>query len=252
AGRRQARAGTGARRSPPRPARLRLLGQILHQFLRRDGAIALVDPGEHQFDRHRLASVEGRRHPARLAEAVARLRGEREHRQRGIEAVGELAAHAEGLARHAEEDEDLLSDLHHGLAPGVIFPGARIGEGGAQELVAHGGPGLETPFGSTGYSRSSSHAIWMVSRIFSLERLGSSAKPGNSRTQRCRSVKRTASGSTSGCFSTRRIAMSSMSVHLSGLGVSAIAGLLTSSEARGPSPLPRAVPWGARRTTSAR
>src|SRR3954469_11879024 len=63
----------------------------------------------------------------------------------------------------------------------------------------------------------------MVSRIFSLERLGSSANPGSSRTQRCRSVKRTVSGSTPGCFSTRSRAMSSMSVHLSGFAVSAIA-----------------------------
>src|SRR5258708_12980578 len=50
-------------------------------------------------------------------------------------------------------------------------------------------------------SRSSSQAIWMASRIFSLLFAGSSAKPGSSRTHLCRSVKRTESGSVSGNLS---------------------------------------------------
>src|SRR5512133_2728122 len=56
----------------------------------------------------------------------------------------------------------------------------------------------------------------MASRTFSFDFSGSSAKPGSSRTQRCRSVKRTESGATPGCVSARAMAMSRTSVHLIG------------------------------------
>src|SRR5919197_3069707 len=64
-------------------------------------------------------------------------------------------------------------------------------------------------------SRCSTQAIWMRSSLPSVEALGSSAKSGSSQTQRCRSVKRTPSGSTSGCASARRSASSSASSQVS-------------------------------------
>ena len=51
-------------------------------------------------------------------------------------------------------------------------------------------------------------AAWMASRIFSLERLGSSSKSGNSITQRCRSVNRRLTLSTSAWRSSSSIAIS--------------------------------------------
>src|SRR5437763_13905093 len=62
---------------------------------------------------------------------------------------------------------------------------------------------------------SSIHAIWMASRIFSPERLGSSSNSGSAHTHFSRSVKRTADGSTSGCASASAIAISRESVHFS-------------------------------------
>src|SRR5262249_7656930 len=62
---------------------------------------------------------------------------------------------------------------------------------------------------------SSTQAIWMRSSLPSVEALGSSWKPGSSQTQRCRSVNRTPSGSTSGCAAASCSAMSSASSHLS-------------------------------------
>src|SRR5438046_1120658 len=49
----------------------------------------------------------------------------------------------------------------------------------------------------------------------SLEVFGSSSNPGSSHTQRCRSVNRTPSGSTSGCASASASAMSSESSQVS-------------------------------------
>src|SRR5882672_1798062 len=60
----------------------------------------------------------------------------------------------------------------------------------------------------------------MASRIFSLERLGSSSKPGNSITQRCRSVKRKLTLSISGWCSSSSIAMSWTSVQRSFFAIS--------------------------------
>src|SRR5205085_11757933 len=137
-------------------------------------------------------------------------------------------------ARQPEEDEHLLPDLHHRLAPGVVLPRVGIGERRLEELLLRF---------RDGHSRSSSQRIWIASRIFSPDLFGSSEKPGNSRTHLCRSVKRTVSGSRSGNFSARRMAMSSTSVHLSCLGMTD----LTSSTARAPSLPPRAVPSGPRR-----
>src|SRR5207248_11676804 len=61
---------------------------------------------------------------------------------------------------------------------------------------------------------SSSHAIWIASRSFSLEAFGSSEKPGSSVTHRWRSVKRTVSGSRSGWCSLSAMAISSVSRHV--------------------------------------
>src|SRR4029077_8347222 len=55
----------------------------------------------------------------------------------------------------------------------------------------------------------------MASRIFSLERPGSSSKSGNSSTQRCRSVKRRLTLSASGWRSSSSMAMSVTSVQRS-------------------------------------
>src|SRR5207249_8611809 len=61
----------------------------------------------------------------------------------------------------------------------------------------------------------STQAIWMRSSLPSVDALGSSSKPGSSQIQRCRSVNRTPSGSTSGCAAASCSAMSSASSHLS-------------------------------------
>src|SRR5512144_2401298 len=63
-----------------------------------------------------------------------------------------------------------------------------------------------------GHLRSSSQAIWMASRIFSLERFGSSSKPGKPCTHFPRSVKRRLTTSASGCLSSSAIAISRTSV----------------------------------------
>src|ERR1700754_1344253 len=60
----------------------------------------------------------------------------------------------------------------------------------------------------------------MASRIFSFDRLGSSAKSGSSSTQRCRSVKRKLTLSTSGWRSSSSIAMSWTSVQRSFFAIS--------------------------------
>src|SRR5215475_8256594 len=57
----------------------------------------------------------------------------------------------------------------------------------------------------------------MASRMPSFEAFGSPVKPGNATTHLCRSVNRTLSGSTSGCCSTRAIAMSSASCQVMGI-----------------------------------
>src|SRR5262252_4903019 len=66
-------------------------------------------------------------------------------------------------------------------------------------------------------SRCSTQAIWMRSSLPSVEAFGSSSNPGSSTTQRCRSVKRTVSGSMSGCASISCSAMSSASSHRSAM-----------------------------------
>src|SRR5574341_2093374 len=55
----------------------------------------------------------------------------------------------------------------------------------------------------------------MASSLASLDAFGSSSKSVSSVTQRCRSVKRTPSGSTPGCASSSCNAMSSLSSHVS-------------------------------------
>src|SRR5437867_4782557 len=67
-------------------------------------------------------------------------------------------------------------------------------------------------------SRCSTQAIWMRSSLPSVEVLGSSAKSGSSQTHRCRSVKRTPRGSTSGCASAKRSASSSASSQVRFIG----------------------------------
>src|SRR5262249_14542627 len=62
---------------------------------------------------------------------------------------------------------------------------------------------------------SSTQAIWTRSSLPSVDALGSSSNAGSSQIQRCRSVNRTPSGSTSGCFAASCSAMSSASSHLS-------------------------------------
>src|SRR3989344_3071651 len=62
----------------------------------------------------------------------------------------------------------------------------------------------------------------MASRIFSPECSGLSSKSGNPMTQRCRSVKRTDIGLTSGCCSLNSIAISRVSVHFSPMGGSSM------------------------------
>src|SRR5262245_42772806 len=74
--------------------------------------------------------------------------------------------------------------------------------------------------GDAPQSRSAIQAAWMASRIFSLDRLGSSPKSGSSITQRCRSVKRRLTLSTSGWCSSSSIAMSRTSVQRSFFAIS--------------------------------
>src|SRR3989344_4991311 len=62
----------------------------------------------------------------------------------------------------------------------------------------------------------------MASRIFSPECSGLSSKSGNPMAQRCRSVKRTDIGLTSGCCSLNSIAISRVSVHFSPMGGSSV------------------------------
>src|SRR3954469_1676285 len=59
----------------------------------------------------------------------------------------------------------------------------------------------------------------MASSFPSLDFLGSPLKSGNAVTRRCRSVKRTASGSVSGCCSDSRIPRSSASSHVNSFGI---------------------------------
>src|SRR5207248_1090040 len=182
---------------------------------------------------------ESSRHPAGRSQAVAGGLDERKRGERRVEAVRKLAGHVQSGAREAEEDEHLLPDVRDCLAPGVVLPRVGIRERRREQLLLRLGDL---------HSRSSSQRIWIASRIFSPDLFGSSEKPGSSRTHLCRSVKRTLSGSTSGCFSARRIAMSSTSVHFSCFGMMD----LTSGWARAPWPRLRAALSGARRTRSAR
>src|SRR3989442_15373234 len=62
---------------------------------------------------------------------------------------------------------------------------------------------------------SSSQAIWIASSLPSFDAFGSSAKSSSSVTHRCRSVKRTLKGSTSGNFSCSAIPISSESSQVS-------------------------------------
>src|SRR5437763_3467067 len=216
-----------------------VLRKLLDELRGRDGAVALLDPLEEQRHRHVGLSLEPRRHPSGSAQAVAGRLRERQRRERHVEAVRQLAGDVESRPRETEEDEDLLPDLHHRLAPRVVLPCVGIGKRRLDELLLRFGDG---------HSRSSSQRIWIASRIFSPDLFGSSENPGSSRTHLCRSVKRTVSGSTSGCFSASRIAMSSTSVHFSCFGMTD----LTSGWARAPWPRLRAALSGARRTRSAR
>src|ERR1019366_5599477 len=66
---------------------------------------------------------------------------------------------------------------------------------------------------------SACHAIWIASSLASFDFAGSSLKPGSSITYLCRSVKRTASGSSLGWISESRIPMSSGSLQVSSFGI---------------------------------
>src|SRR5262245_47426564 len=98
-----------------------------HDPLGRDRAEALVDPLAEQLHRRLVVLAEARGHPAVPAQPVARGRREGQG-QREVSGGRQLHAHAEALAVLAapEEDEDLCPDLHHGLAPRVVFP--RVGK----------------------------------------------------------------------------------------------------------------------------
>src|SRR6185503_385307 len=99
--------------------------------------------------------------------------------------------------------------MHRSL---FVDPAIDVGvrrNGGKQEETGQGGPHAV----HSSYSASSIHAIWIASRIFSPQRFGSSSNPGSAITHWYRSVKRTCSGSASGCASVRAMAMSWVSVH---------------------------------------
>ena len=78
-------------------------------------------------------------------------------------------------------------DAHAGEPCYVVEPMG--GRKGSQEARRSAIPACAGRRAWRGQSRSSIHAICMASRIFSLERSGSSTKPGSPTTQRCRSVK---------------------------------------------------------------
>src|SRR5438067_2117854 len=160
--------------------------------LRRHGRVALVDPLLEQLDRHVFSGLEMRAHPTGLSQPIPGGLRPREHRNGRFARLRQLAGEPVPGVGVTEEDEDFLRHLVDGLAPGMILPRTGLcGRVLPQSLPRH----------RRFHSRSSSQAIWIASRIFSFDLLGSSSKPGSSRTHLCRSVKRTESGSVSGNFS---------------------------------------------------
>src|SRR5438132_13589345 len=111
------------------------LRKLLDELRRRHRAVALLDPFQEQRDGHVVLPFEGRRHPARGTEAVPGRLRERKCGEGHVEGVRQLAGDAHPGARQAEEDEHLLADLHHRLAPGMVLPGIWIGERRLEELL---------------------------------------------------------------------------------------------------------------------
>src|SRR5688572_21583657 len=97
----------------------------------------------------------------------------------------------------------------HGAA--LIHPAIDIGRNGGEREEQQEKD--EAHAAHCSYSASSIQAIWIASRIFSPQRLGSSSNPGSSCTHLNKSVNRTDLGSTSGWPSTSAMAMSCVSVH---------------------------------------
>src|SRR5207237_860266 len=109
-------------------ARRQAIAQLLDDLLRRDGAVALIDPPLQQRDRHLVLRAECRRNPAGLAEAVGGRFGDVMF-QLVFVAVDELGRQAQAGLVAAHEQEGFLADLHCALAPRMFF--VRLGEDSA-------------------------------------------------------------------------------------------------------------------------
>src|SRR5207302_2601972 len=131
---------------------------------------ALGNPLLHLTSGHSLARCESRAHPSGPPSAIARRLRPGEHRDRRHPPLRQLAREAITVIGMAKEDEHLLRDLVDGLTPGMIFPGARL----SRRVLLQ-----PLPRRQRFHSRSSSQAIWIASRIFSFDLLGSSEKPGS-------------------------------------------------------------------------
>src|SRR5207237_9738428 len=111
--------------APSRPTRTGLLLRSRlggRSTFRRHRHVALVDPLLQQIDRHVLAGLETRAHPAGLAETIAGGLRPREHRDRRLTRLRKLAGQSVPVVGMPEEHEHLLRDLVDGLAPRIILP----------------------------------------------------------------------------------------------------------------------------------
>src|SRR4051794_22238035 len=99
--------------------RLRDVRDPREQLLRRDRAVALVDPPLEHRHRHLVLWPERRGDPAGFAEAVAGRLGERV-RQRLLVVVDQLRRQAQAGLVGAHEQERLLGNLDRALAPGMV------------------------------------------------------------------------------------------------------------------------------------